>query len=63
MYEVKLTDDGKGFDQKTLEKLNGLKNMRTRAERIGGILYIQSHSGGGTEISLLLPIHAYKEKI
>ncbi|HEY5692698.1 MAG TPA: triple tyrosine motif-containing protein, partial [Cyclobacteriaceae bacterium] len=63
MYEMKLTDDGKGFNQKTLEKLNGLKNMRTRAERIEGILYIHSRRGGGTEISLLLPIHVYKEKI
>ncbi len=63
MYEMKLTDDGKGFDQKSLDKLNGLKNMRTRAERIGGILYIHSRTGKGTEISLLLPIHAYKDKI
>lgn len=62
-YEMKLVDDGKGFNKETLAKMNGLKNMRTRAERIGGILYIQSRAGGGTEISLLLPIHIYKEKI
>lgn len=62
-YEMKLVDDGKGFDKETLAKSNGLKNMRTRAERIGGILYIQSHASTGTEISLLLPIHIYKEKI
>jgi len=62
-YEMKLVDDGKGFDKETLAKMNGLKNMRTRAERIGGILYIQSRTGGGAEISLLLPIHLYKEKI
>ena len=62
-YVMKLADDGKGFDKKTLEKMNGLKNMRTRAERIGGILYIQSYAGAGAEISLLLPIHIFKEKI
>ncbi len=62
-YEMKLVDDGKGFDKAKLEKMNGLKNMRTRAERIGGILYIQSRAGVETEISLLLPIHIYKEKI
>jgi ligand-binding sensor domain-containing protein/signal transduction histidine kinase len=62
-YVMKLSDDGKGFDKKTLEKMNGLKNMRTRAERIGGILYIQSYAGAGAEISLLLPIHIFKEKI
>ncbi len=62
-YEMKLVDDGKGFDKEALAKMNGLKNMRTRAERIGGILYIQSRTGGGAEISLLLPIHIYKEKI
>ena len=63
MYEMKLSDDGKGFEKEELKKLNGLKNMRTRAERIGGILYIQSRTGWGTEISLLLPVHIYKEKI
>ena len=63
MYEMKLVDDGKGFDNDTMEKMNGLKNMRTRAERIGGILYIHSRAGAGAEISLLLPIHIYKEKI
>lgn len=62
-YEMKLVDDGRGFDKDELAKLNGLKNMRTRAERIGGILYIQSRAGNGTEISLILPIHLYKEKI
>lgn len=63
VYEMKLVDDGKGFNKDNLPKLNGLKNMRTRAERIGGILYIQSRAGGGTEISLLLPIHIFKEKV
>lgn len=62
-YEMKLVDDGKGFDKEELAKMNGLKNMRTRAERIGGILYIQSRAGGGTQISLILPIPIYKEKI
>ncbi len=62
-YVLTLVDDGKGFDKNTLEKMNGLKNMRTRAERIGGILYIQSYAGAGAEISLLLPIHIFKEKI
>lgn len=62
-YIIKLEDDGKGFKKEALAKLNGLKNMRIRAERIGGILYIQSRAGGGTEISLLLPIHLFKEKI
>lgn len=62
-YEMKLEDDGKGFNKDELAKLNGLKNMRTRAERIEGILYIQSRAGAGTQISLILPIHLYKEKI
>jgi len=62
-YEMKLVDDGKGFDKETLAKMNGLKNMSARAERIGGILYIQSHAGAGVEISLILPIHIFKDKI
>lgn len=61
-YVMKLIDDGKGFDKSKLEKMSGLKNMRTRAERIGGILYIQSYAGAGAEIRLLLPIHIFKSK-
>lgn len=62
-YELKLVDDGRGFDKETLAKMNGLKNMRTRAERIGGILYIQSCVGVGVEIRLALPMLIFKEKI
>ena len=62
-FEMKLADDGKGFDKGALAKMNGLKNMKARAERIGGILYIQSRAGAGTEISLILPIHIFKGKI
>lgn len=62
-FEMKLADDGKGFDKGALAKMNGLKNMKARAERIGGILYIQSRAGAGTEISLILPIHVFKGKI
>ncbi len=34
--EVHITDDGKGFDVDTLPRVNGIENMRRRAEKTGG---------------------------
>lgn len=61
LFEIKLTDDGQGFDINYSEKSNGLKNMFTRAERIGGKLYIDSQKGSGTIISLRLHINLHKK--
>ncbi len=62
IFEINLTDDGHGFDIKYLEKSNGLKNMQTRAERIGGKLYIQSQEEKGTVLSLRFHISIYKKE-
>lgn len=53
---MKITDNGMGFDQQIPYSGNGLKNMRTRATQIQGILYIHSSPGKGTTIELTLPI-------
>ncbi len=54
-------DDGHGIAPHTILKGRpghfGLTGMRERAERIGGRLTVQSRVGGGTEVSLLVPLH------
>jgi len=57
---LRIRDDGKGIDAKTLEDRAasghwGLPGMRERAELIGGTLEIQSGPGSGTEIDLSIP--------
>lgn len=48
--EVVLRDDGRGFDALEGRRGNGLDNMKSRAERIGGRLSIEAGQGGGTAI-------------
>lgn len=53
--QIKITiqDNGLGFDLKTIEKGNGLKNMQKRIEEIGGEFHLSS-SNEGTRIEILL---------
>jgi ligand-binding sensor domain-containing protein/signal transduction histidine kinase len=46
---VQLEDDGKGFAEGELERINGLNNMRERAVEIGGELRVESEMGKGTK--------------
>ena len=47
---MKLIDDGNGFDTQKVPSGNGLRNMEDRAERIAGTLTINSTVGKGTII-------------
>lgn len=47
---LEIADDGVGFDPKTVKSGMGLTSMRERANRIGGVLQIQSDSESGTRI-------------
>lgn len=49
-------DDGRGFDESTLSRVNGLNNMRTRAEQSGGIINIYSSPGKGTLVESSFPL-------
>jgi signal transduction histidine kinase/ligand-binding sensor domain-containing protein len=51
-YEIYFEDDGVGFNASDIEKLNGLKNIRERADKIHAVLRIRSRDGEGTRISL-----------
>ncbi len=45
-----LEDNGNGFDMEEVSKGNGLRNMRSRADQIGGEFVISSTPGTGTRI-------------
>lgn len=51
-----LKDNGVGFDVQTTAKGNGLNNMKTRAGRLNGKLYVDSTHNKGTIISLTFKI-------
>ncbi len=53
-----ITDDGVGFDLETAElgRGYGLPNIKDRAERLGGVLYINSSRGAGTKLDIKVPV-------
>jgi len=51
---LEVRDDGQGFNTlNTLRTGNGLRNMRERADRLGGELFISSEPNGGTLVTLI----------
>lgn len=48
--ELMVSDDGCGFDAGMLTSRNGIRNMKSRAESVGGTLEVKSVRGAGTEI-------------
>src|SRR5437660_993726 len=54
--ELKLRDNGKGFDPALAVEGNGLASMRQRAVRLGGTLDILSDNGHGTTVHLKAPL-------
>ncbi len=52
-YEIVLEDDGMGLEEDKIKSSNGIKNIRTRAERIHAILTLERITGGnGTRVQL-----------
>jgi ligand-binding sensor domain-containing protein/signal transduction histidine kinase len=51
-FEMILEDDGVGFSTGDVQKSNGLKNIRERADRINSVLRIHSVKDQGTKIVL-----------
>jgi signal transduction histidine kinase len=45
LFEMEIADNGNGFDSKDVRYGNGLRNMKMRAENIGGILDILTETG------------------
>jgi signal transduction histidine kinase len=54
---LEIGDNGVGFDLASAEAHGGLglKNMKERAEQIGGVLQINSHAGKGTQVTVEVP--------
>ena len=52
---LKISDNGKGFDPDKITSSSGLKNMRSRATALKGILHIESENAKGTAITLTIP--------
>jgi two-component system NarL family sensor kinase len=61
--KISISDNGIGFDiekiyeNKKVGKMSGLKNMKQRAEILGGILNIFSIPGGGSTVEAIIPIN------
>jgi signal transduction histidine kinase/HAMP domain-containing protein len=53
---VSIQDDGIGFDNQVGLHGMGLKNMQTRADRLGGNLIVNSAPGHGTLVKLDVPL-------
>jgi signal transduction histidine kinase len=54
--EVCVTDNGCGFDTATTPTGRGLRHLPQRAASLNGSVIIESRSGNGTSVRLLLPI-------
>jgi signal transduction histidine kinase len=60
---LRIVDDGEGFDPTTSLSPNlttggfGLMIIRARLGLIGGNLYIDSHAGAGTSVTITLPVN------
>jgi signal transduction histidine kinase len=53
---LEVDDDGHGFDLDTVRPGHGLDNLRARAGALGGTLQIESSSGEGTTVRVLIPL-------
>ncbi|MDA1129600.1 MAG: GAF domain-containing sensor histidine kinase [Chloroflexi bacterium] len=53
-----IADDGVGFELETAElgRGYGLPNIKDRAERLGGVLYIKSSPGAGAKLDIKVPV-------
>ncbi|MDN3922257.1 sensor histidine kinase [Roseateles violae] len=54
--EIRVEDDGDGFDVGNAPAGRGLKSQQRRAQRLGGHVRIDSSPGHGTRLSLRLPV-------
>lgn len=53
--ELRIQDDGIGFDPNETFRGTGIANMRERAKEFGGIFELASRPGGGTSVSFSVP--------
>ncbi len=56
MVALKISDNGHGFDEKNVTSGLGLSLIRERIEGVGGKVQIHSWPGGGTQLSIQVPV-------
>lgn len=56
LIEVKIEDDGKGFDMNSVTKGAGLQNLESRSKMIGANMYIHTVPGSGTCVTIAVNI-------
>lgn len=61
--EVKINDDGQGFDLEQTQKGNGLNNMEKRANRLKADLKIHSKKEKGTTVTLSLNPRTHEHNV
>ena len=56
--ELDIADDGVGFDPEKaeLDRGYGLPNIKERAERLEGVLHLDSAPGEGTRLHITIPM-------
>jgi ligand-binding sensor domain-containing protein len=55
VLRLKVTDDGRGFDERKIIPGNGLRNLRRRAAEMHGAVRIQTAPGQGTTVEFEAP--------
>lgn len=53
---LQVRDDGRGFDPRDVRHGHGVDSMRRRAESLGGRFDLVSREGGGTTLTLRVPL-------
>ncbi len=54
-FRIRLSDDGNGYDPKTVKANSGLLNMKSRADLINTGFMVSSRPGDGVVVELLYP--------
>jgi signal transduction histidine kinase len=60
--EMRVSDNGAGYDPTSVVRGNGLGNMRRRAKELGGELDMRSEPGRGAELVLRAPLPAVRPR-
>ncbi|NUY81826.1 sensor histidine kinase [Flavobacterium sp. MAH-1] len=53
--EIRISDNGQGFDIRNVSLGNGLHNMKKRIEEVGGVFSLDSVKGEGTVVEIMIP--------